>query len=865
MLSITRLSVEGMERGCVTDNPHPVFSFMTESDREDNAVQRAVLDLNGWRGETAEQAGIVYGGPPLTPMTAFSVKLRVEDRYGERAEASAVFETGKGGTPWEGQWITDGAYTFRERKTSPIPLLFRRELTVEKPIRRARLFATAIGIYALSLNGRKVGSDYFTPGFTSYRHQFPYQIYDVTDLLTPRSVLTATVAGGWAVGSYTYFRRNRVYGKKQAFLCELRLEYADGTMECIGSDGRFQVTTEGPLRLADLYDGEIYDATVDLERINWHPASVTEPPFFPNLLAEYGSPVRTHEELRPVSVTRAPSGEWIYDMGQNFAGVIRAKIRGKRGQKIVFRHAEILMDGELYTEPLRSAKQRVEYTCTDGEQAYSPSMTYMGFRYVGVSGIDRDDLDLSAVALYADMEMVGTFACSNEMLNRLQSAIVWGQRSNFVEIPTDCPQRDERLGWTGDIALFAPTACYNYDCGRFLDKWLLDVKAEQGRGGGIPTIVPQVKIYNQYEMFFTMAIDHWGDCCIWVPWAEYRARGNIDLLRRMYPTMRRYLAACQKWAAWSSPGRGGRIWKLGHHYGDWCAADTDFPGWMRRGKWTATACLAYSAGIVARIAEILGESADAEEYHRLSQETAEAYRTVLMDEEGKIRGFREKTNPGQTEFLTGYVLPLYYGLLDGEQRKKAAARLASLVRAGGWHVTTGFPGTPYLLFALLDNGYGEDAYKTLLNDTCPSWLYEIKAGGTTTWERWDALREDGTVNAGGGGGMVSFNHYAAGAVGDFLYRRVLGIEPLEGGYRTFRIAPIPGGGLTWAKGSVRSAYGTITAEWRLNDDRYQLEICVPMGSACQVLLPDGTTDRVGSGNHRYAWPAESRTEEGEAT
>ncbi|MBQ9347193.1 MAG: alpha-L-rhamnosidase, partial [Oscillibacter sp.] len=480
--------------------------------------------------------------------------------------------------------------------------------------------------------------------------------------------------------------------------------------------------------------------------------------------------------------------------------------------------------------------------------------------YVGVSGIDEADLDLSGLALYADMEPAGTFSCSHEMLNRLQNAIVWGERSNFVEIPTDCPQRDERLGWTGDIALFAPTACYNYDCARFLEKWLLDVKAEQGRGGGIPTIVPQVKIYNQYEMFFTMAIDHWGDCCIWVPWAVYRAGGNREVLRRMYPTMRRYLTACRRWAELLSAGKKRRVWSLGHHYGDWCALDTDFPGWMRRGKWTATACLAYSAGLLAQIADLLGEGADAEEYRRLSRETADAYRTVLLDADGKIRGFQEKTNPAQTEFLTAYVLPLYYGLLEGEQRKRAAGRLAALVREGGWHVTTGFPGTPYLLFALLDNGYVEDAYRTLLNDTCPSWLYEIKAGGTTTWERWDALREDGTVNAGGGGGMVSFNHYAAGAVGDFLYRRVLGIEPLEGGYRTFRAAPVPGGGLTWAKGTVRSAYGTIEVSWRLQDGQYHLDIQVPMGSVCQVVLPDGTTERVGSGKHHYEWSAEGAEE-----
>lgn len=368
MLKITTLKTDNLSECCITDNPHPEFSFVTESDRAHNRLKRAVLNINGWSCETTRQTGIVYDGPALKPMQEYRLELLVEDRFSETAQTSMCFETGMLGTVWQGKWITDGAYVFRQRRVSPRPMQFRRRLALKKPVKRARIFATAIGIYELRLNGQKVGRDYFAPGFTSYRHELQYQVYDITSMLHADSVLDAVVAGGWAVGSYTYFRRNRVYGRKQAFLCQIHLEYADGTYEMIGSDEQFQVSMNGRFKEADLYDGEVYDATVQEDLLDWHPASVTEPQIKPKLMAEYGFPVRKHERFTPVSVTRAPSGELIYDMGQNFAGVIHAKIRGQQGQKVRFRHAEILRKGELYTEPLRSAKQRAEYTCVQGEQ-----------------------------------------------------------------------------------------------------------------------------------------------------------------------------------------------------------------------------------------------------------------------------------------------------------------------------------------------------------------------------------------------------------------------------------------------------------------------------------------------------------------
>ena len=864
MLKISSFKMENLTGSSITDEKHPVFSFTVESDQDNNKLRHAILRVFDaesqdhtplWEKSTRRQSGIRCSGPDLEPLHRYTAELSAVDHYGESAAASLSFETGKMGTDWTGHWITDAEYVFKERKISPIPMTFRRRLVFEKTVKRARVFATALGIYELEINGEKVGQDYFAPGFTSYHHQMQYQVYDVTDMLSDVNEIRSVVAGGWAVGSYTYFRRNRVYADKQAFLMDLMIEWEDGTVSVIGTDEHWKVTLEGNVLEADLYDGEVYDATIDENKVSWRKAGIYTPGFTPHLTAQYGAPVRAHEELHPVAVMKAPSGEIIYDMGQNFAGVIKARIRGEEGQTVIFRHSEILMNGELYTEPLRSAKARAVYTCIGGSQVYTPRLTYMGFRYVGVSGIAEDQIELSALALYSDTPETGDFACSDEMLNRLQSAVKWGAKSNFTDIPTDCPQRDERLGWTGDIALFSPTACFNFDMSRFLDKWLRDVKAEQGRGGGIPTIVPQVKIFNQYEMTLIMAIDHWGDCCIWVPWAEYLARGDRYILAKMYPTMKRYIRACCKWAG-TTPERGaGKVWKLGHHYGDWCALDTGFQGWMRRGRWTATAALAYSAGLMADIADILGKDEDAVMYRNLSRNTAKAYRNELLDADCKVKGFREKnkeTGAVLTEFPTAYVLPLYYGLLEGEEKARTAANLVRLVRANDHHVTTGFPGTPYILFALMDNGYEEDAYKMLLNDTCPSWLYEIKVGGTTTWERWDALREDGTCNTGDGVGMVSFNHYAAGSVGNFLYRRVLGIEPLEGGYKRFRIAPKPGGGLTFASGATECAYGKIRVSWTITEDgTFTLKADIPMGTHADIELPDGTFRTSGSGKHVF--------------
>ena len=847
-MKIVTLKTENLERGCVTDERSPRFSFALTSGKQGTCLSRAEIEVNGWKTVTDEQVLVPYKGRPLQPFTEYTVTVTATDNHGETDTAHMTFETGRMDTPWQAKWISDAAYRFTEKGASPVPMVFRRRITAKKAVRRARIYSTAMGMYELTLNGSKVGKDYFAPGFTSYYTNLQYQTYDVGgQLRTGTNELIAVVAGGWAVGAFVWTRKNRIYADRQALLLELRIEYEDGTEEVIGTDESWEVTEDGNYRMCDIYDGETYDARVDLSAVAWRKASPEKLRIRPAITATYGQLVRAQEHMLPVSVNELPDGGIIYDFGQNFAGVVQLRIRGAAaGQTVIVRHAELLdPEGRLFTAFLRSAKCTATYICREGDQEYSPRLTYMGFRYVEVKGIAREQVDVSALALYSDLARTGEFTCSDERLNQLQSNIVWSAKSNFVDIPTDCPQRDERMGWTGDIAVFAPTACYNFDMSRFLEKWLKDVKNEQLKTGGIPNTVP-VHGYGFPVTMPVMAMAFWGDACILVPWAEYRARGDKELLRKMYPTMKKYVKACRFWAGLGF-GKHRYIWHTPavFNFGDWVAPDLPkMQQWQARSKWTATASLKNTSGLLAEIAEILGEKEDAKKYRELSEKVADAYRCVFTDGNGKLK----------TEFQTAYVLPLQFDIFEGETKKKAAENLAALVKKNDYCIGTGFPGTPYILFALADNGQADTAFRMLMNDKCPSWLYEVKVGATTVWERWDGLAEDGTCHIGKDGTagvMISYNHYASGAVGNFLYSRIAGIEAIEPGYKKFAVKPLVGGGLTHAAGRLETPYGIIESEWRAENGKFVLCVHVPVSTECEVTMPDGEVKRVGSGEYRF--------------
>ena len=841
MLSISRIEIDHVTNGCITDK-RPNIRFSLESDVTGEALKSAIISCGDWSVETTDQLNNIYDGP-WQPFTEYTIHIKAVGTSGEIAEADAAFSTGRLDTPWSAKWITDESYSFPQG-TSPLPMVFQKQFSVSKLLRQAWINSTALGVYEISLNGQKVGQDYFAPGFTSYAHQIQYQTYDLMPLLQEENQLTVTVAGGWAAGAFTMKRKSHISCDRQAFLGEIRLEYEDGTTEIIGTDESWQVTEDSTYSLAEWYDGETFDATFDASTAVWHNATITTPRGEPKLLAQYGPPVRAHEVLKPVSCNKAPGGEWIYDFGQNFSGVVSLKIKNAdKGQKITIRHAEVLVDGELFVKPLRTAKATLTYLCKEGDQTYSPRFTYMGFRYAGISGIDPEDVELTALVLHSELESIGEFSCSNELLNKLNENIRWGGLSNFMDIPTDCPQRDERMGWTGDAAVFASTACFNFDMSRFYDKWLRDQSAEQGPGGGFPMVIPQ-----QGDEWTVCATSCWGDSCILVPWAEYLARGDLELLKRQYPTMKKFLKAVEGWANLLSVGHSRYIWGYPpFHFGDWCAPGGDFMFWVMRAKWVGTSYFANSCAILSKIAKLLGEEQDAAYYQELRSKIILAHRKKLTNGKGKLK----------KEFQTAYTLPLHFGMTEGEETKAMADNLSKLLKKDGYKVGTGFPGTPYLLFALSDHGHLEDAYRVLLQEDCPGWLYAVKAGATTIWERWDALKPDGTVNMGLGGensGMVSFNHYANGAVGDWLYRRVAGIEPMEGGYKRFRIEPMPGGNLAYAQARVKCPYGMISSDWRIEDNTFAIQVEVPVSATCTLILPNGETHTLSSGTYTFCCP-----------
>lgn len=860
MFEITQILVDGQKKEIVTDNPKPVFQVKAISDEKGDLPVRYQIEVTGDEGRGFFEDGTCghgkfpyfsYCGKALQPETCYCVCITLWNKSGSKAQKEIAFRTGLRGKEWQAKWVTHPVFTFG-KKENPPAFVFRKEIKTGSKVKKAVLYTTALGVYTIRLDETYIGKDVLAPGYTSYRNQMQYQVYDVTEPFREKSKmrLEAVVAGGWAVATFGPFGTGQHAGKKQAFLAELHIEYEDGRKEIIATDRTWLVSADGPVREASIYDGEIADGRIQdgmpAYESSFVKCEVLKESPTRELTATYGELPKRIRRMQPVEEKKGKNG-FIFDFGQNFAGVVNIRLNGKAGQKVLIRHAEVLVDGELFTQPLRTAKARIEYTCRDGRQEYTPRYTYMGFRYVEVSGIAREDFELTADVISSVTEIAGEFACSNPDITRLQENIKWGGLGNFVDIPTDCPQRDERLGWTGDIAVFAQTACFNFDMSRFLKKWLKDMRAEQGKHGGIPFVV-------QNEMAVKIVSAGWGDACVMVPYALYRDTGDLSVVSENYDMIVRYLAQVEKMAHRFSAGDRKYLWDWGFSFGDWLTYGETQIEWMKKRGWVSTAYYANTCGMAAEMAQALGKKEDAERYENLRSEIRKAYRKYYTDGDGKLK----------KEFQTAYVCPLYFQMTDGKETEHYAANLVRLVEANNNHLATGFLGTPYLLFALSDNGYARKAYELLLQDTCPSWLYEVKAGATTIWERWDALRPDGTVNLGEGnvkdisdqnvnlgGGMVSFNHYANGAVGDWLYRRCAGIEAVEAGYRRFLVKPVPGGGLTWVKCEKETPYGTIMSEWKKEGDVFSLHVKVPFGTEAQIIMPDGTAELVGSGEYQY--------------
>ena len=716
------------------------------------------------------------------------------------------------------------------------------------PVTRATLHATAHGVFEAHLNGQPVSDDVLSPGWSSYEWRLRYRSYDVTALLQPTSVLGIALGNGWFRGRLGWGGARALYGKELAALAQLEVEFSDGYVQTVVTDESW---TAGPSAVLfnDLYDGQAIDARrysdawlepgfSDEAWTGVHPAELD----FSTLTPYIGPPVRRQEELPPIKIWTSPTGKTLVDFGQNLVGWIRASVQGPAGTTITLRHAEVLEKEELGTRPLRTAKATDRFILSGGEDVFEPTFTFHGFRYVEVDGWPGELTSdtLTAVVVSSELRRIGEFECSDGMLNQLHRNVVWGLRGNFLDVPTDCPQRDERLGWTGDIAVFTPTATYLFDVDDFLRDWLKDLAAEQQAADGlVPSVVPDVLKYVErpagWPIPDTTAI--WSDAAVWVPWSLWWAYGDLQVLADQFDSM---VAHVRRIESKLSPTG---LWDEGFQFGDWLdpTAPPDEPGVSRADNGVvATACLYRDAHIVRDAATLLGRHEDAEHFASLAERTRAAFNEHYVRPEGIIHSDAE----------TPYALAIVFGLLDPEDEQLAGKRLADLVAESGYHIRTGFAGTPFITHALTQTGHLEAAYRLLLQTECPSWLYPVTMGATTIWERWDSMLPDGTINP---GQMTSFNHYAFGAVAYWMHQIIGGIAPLEPGYSRVLIAPQPGGDIRWARSSLESRHGKISVSWSQDHDGpIELDVAVPDGVTALVQLPGTPAQELGRGQHHVS-------------
>jgi alpha-L-rhamnosidase len=714
---------------------------------------------------------------------------------------------------------------------APAPVL-RSVLDVPGGVAKARLYATAHGLYTATLNGHRVGDQVLAPGWTSYAHRLRYQAYDVTDLVREgRNELEVLLGNGWYRGRLGWDGRRAYYGDRLALLAQLEVTTADGAVHVLATDPSWTARESGVLA-DDLYDGQRTDLGVRTgDRTDAVEAIDAD---LARLVAPDGPPVRVAQVLPAVAVFTSPSGATLVDFGQNVVGWVRLRVRDQpRGREVVVRHAEVLEHGELGIRPLRTAKATDSYLLAGGPlEVLEPSLTFHGFRYAAIGGLaEVRPEDVEAVVVGSDLRRTGWFTSSNPLLNRFHDNVVWGMRGNFVDVPTDCPQRDERMGWTGDLQVFSPTAAFLFGCAGFLSSWLADLAAEQRPDGSVPFVVPDV-IGTPGP-----AAAAWGDAATLVPWVLYQRTGDVGLLARQLPSMRAWVDHVAGLAG------ADRRWTGGFQFGDWLdpSAPPDSPFTAKADPdVVATAHLARSAEAVGLAAAAVGDADVAEKYARLAGEVREAFAHEYVTPAGRVL----------SDCPTVYALALEWALLPTEdQRHHAGDRLADLVRSSGFRIGTGFVGTPLITDALTSSGHLDVAYRLLLQTGCPSWLYAVTMGATTVWERWDAMLPDGTINP---GKMTSFNHYAFGAVADWLHRTVAGLAPAAPGYRQLLVRPAPTRALTSASARHRTPYGDAEVSWERSDGRLRLHVVVPVGTAATVYVPgQAEPARVGHGTHTW--------------
>lgn len=847
--------------------------------------------------ETDQSVHIAYAGQKLRSRQRVYWQVTVWDENDQASRsAPAWFEMGLlERRDWQGAWI-GAALTGGPRSSIPAPFL-RRSFQLDGAVKTARLYVTALGLYECSINGCPVSEDVLTPGWTDYGKRVQYQVYDVAGLLRQgENVIGAILGDGWAVGHIAFHHRQQ-YVDRPSLLAQLEIAMADGRAITVATDGAWKHQF-GPLLENDLIMGEAYDARLELpgwdspgfEDQRWPGVELFDDLGIA-LASANGPAVRRINRLTPVGApddrSSVSTRRYIFDLGQNMVGRVRFRGSAPAGATVTFRFAEVLNpDGTLYTANLRTARATDYYTFKgDGEEVWEPKFTFHGFRYVEVSGypgpVSRDTI--TGVVLHSDMKPTGRFECSDPLINQLQHNIVWSQKGNFVGIPTDCPQRDERLGWTGDIQVFARTAAFNMEVAGFLARWMQEVVAAQGERGNIPPVVPVVELE-----FTDDGGPAWADAVVIVPWTVYLCYGDRRILEDTYPAMTKFMQFILN----DSPGyircapeHGG--WP---GIGDWLSINADTPRDL-----IGAAFWAYDASLMAQIAAVLGKDEDAEGYRQLLSNVKQAFfdrylkggavpaavtqsseiRLRLERNDAIARGNLKAVDYGITAsrvFNTGvftptqtaYVLALHFDLLPEELRPLAAAELAADIERRDMHLSTGFVGAPYLPHVLSCNGQLDAAYALLFQKSWPAWLYSVNHGATTIWERWDGWTEE---NGFQDPAMNSFNHYAYGSVGAWLYSVVAGIEldPARPGYKHIILRPQPGGGLTRATGKLETLYGELVSQWTLSNGTFEWTVIIPPNTSATAYLPaqeareitlngqaaGGSVHELGSGEYHF--------------
>lgn len=858
----------------------PRFSWKLESSKK-NCMQKkrriCVWRMTGeetcvWdSGEVESDISVLvpYEGEALEPFTGYKVSVTVTDSFGKIADIEGTFETGLlKQENWKAAWIT---HMF-PAKESACPYFSKEILSDARSgakLVRARLYVTALGIYEAAVDGKRVGDAYLSPGWTSYHNRLQYQTYDITDALLdevswenvtqgPQNRLTGvsrklgkhtleiTLGNGWYKGYLNCDGRNCFYGDRTALLAMILLDYDDGVREVIGTDESWRVRT-GVIRDSELYHGEILDFTAPVLEGKVQLFDASEK--IKKIVSQECEPVRITEEIKAAKKFVTPRGELVIDFGQNLPGFVRIRLPRLTGRQLVIRHAETLdKDGNFYTQNLRSAKCRDVYIYGNKQedQEVSPHFTYRGFRYICVEGVEEnvEAERFTACVLHTDMKQTGAFSCDNEKINRLQKNIIWGQRSNFVDIPTDCPQRDERLGWTGDAQIFCRTAMFNYQTALFYGKWMRDVAVETDDEHGVPHLVPNIT-----GPATGTAV--WSDCATIIPWTSYMVYGDRQLLFEQYPTMCR-------WVEYIRRSCGQQVlWMNGFQRGDWLALDSDESLHLMSGgtdkNLVANVYYALSVRCVKNAAKVLQKHKDEKKYQKLYEDIVEELNQEYVTANGRL----------VSETQTACTLLLYFELLKPEYRSRVIRTLEDNLNLHKGHLTTGFVGTAYLCHALSENGKHAMAEELLLNEEYPGWLYAVNMGATTIWERWNSILPNGEFDQ---SGMNSLNHYTYGSIGDWMYRKIAGINPLEAGYKKIWIRPMLTRGMTRSDASLETMYGTIECHWKCADGRITVDVKIPANTTAVLELPEKEEElELGSGEYHFSYNTKTDLRRGKLT